>query len=105
MDTINSFQSAGVPLSMVSIGNEITAGMLWPLGEISVNGFYNLARLLHSASAGVKDSTVSPQPSIMIHLDNGSNYDTQEWWYDSVLAEDPFTTSDFDVQGVSYYTF
>ena len=83
---------------MVSIGNEITAGMSGPLGEIRVNGFYSLARLLHSASAGVKDSTMSPQPSIMIHLDNDWNYDTQESWYTSVLAEGPLTTGDFDVQ-------
>jgi arabinogalactan endo-1,4-beta-galactosidase len=104
MDTMNSFQSNGVSLSLVSIGNEITAGMLWPLGEISDNA-YNLARLLHSASAGIKDSSISPQPAIMIHLDNGWNYGTQEYWYDTVLGEGPFLTSDFNIQGVSYYPF
>ena len=29
METMNSFQINGVPLSIVSISNEITAGMLW----------------------------------------------------------------------------
>jgi arabinogalactan endo-1,4-beta-galactosidase len=104
MDTMDSFQTNGVPLSLVSIGNEITAGMLWPLGEFSDNA-YNLARLLHSASAGIKDSNILPQPAIMIHLDNGWNYQTQENWYDTVLAEGPLASSDFDVQGVSYYPF
>ncbi|KAF2171786.1 glycoside hydrolase family 53 protein [Zasmidium cellare ATCC 36951] len=106
LSTMNSFQSAGIPLTLVSIGNEITAGMLWPLGDIDeTDGPYSLARLLHSASAGIKDSNVSPQPKILIHLDNGWNFDTQEWWYDTVLSQGPFTADDYDVQAVSYYPF
>lgn len=105
LSTMNSFKSAGIPLSLVSIGNEITAGMLWPLGEIDESGgTYNLARLLHSASAGIKDSSIT-QPKILIHLDNGWNSDTQEQWYENVLAEGPLTADDYDVQGVSYYPF
>ena len=100
---MNAFQSAGLPLSLVSIGNEITAGMLWDLGSTDTPA--NLARLLHSASAGIKDSTITVQPQILVHLDNGWNYDTQEWWYDLVLAEGTFTSDDYDVQAVSYYPF
>lgn len=104
--TMNTFQSNGIPLSIVSIGNEITAGMLWPLGVTSNStGLYNLARLLHSASAGIKDSALSTKPRIMIHLDNGWNWAKQQWWYDTVLAEGPLTSSDYDAQGVSYYPF
>jgi len=92
-----------VPIEIISIGNEITAGLLWPLGK--TNNFYNIARLLHSASAGVKDSRLSTKPKIMIHLDNGWNWDTQKWWYQSVLAAGPLLSSDFDIMGVSYYPF
>lgn len=104
--TMDSFQSAGIPLSLVSIGNEITAGMLWPTGEISKSGgSYNLATLLHAASAGIKASTLTTKPKILIHLDNGWDWDTQEYWYDLVLGEGPFTANDYDVQAVSYYPF
>jgi len=103
--SLNAFQAAEVAPTLVSIGNEITQGMLWPLGKNSNNAFSNLARLLHSASAGVKDSTLMPKPKIMIHLDNGWNWETQKWWYDAVLAAGPLKTLDFDVQGVSYYPF
>lgn len=104
LETMNTFQSAGVPLSLVSIGNEITAGMLFPLGQLSRSGgAYNLARLLHSASSGIKDSKLSPK--IQIHLDNGWNFATQKYWYDLVLAQGPLTKADFDVQAVSYYPF
>ncbi|KAK5131951.1 hypothetical protein LTR08_000463 [Meristemomyces frigidus] len=104
--TMNAFQAKGIPLSLVSIGNEITSGMLFPLGQISKSGgTYNLARLLHSASAGIKASSIAVQPKIMIHLDNGWDYATQQYWYDAVLGEGPLVASDYDVQAVSYYPF
>lgn len=41
----------------------------------------------------------------MIHLDNGWNWATQDYFYKTVLAEGPLLTSDFDIMGVSYYPF
>lgn len=107
LSVMNTFQSNSIPLSIVSIGNEITAGLLWPLGEVNTesDGFYNAASFLHSASAGIKDSTIATQPKIMIHLDNGWDYDTQSWWYNTILGEGPLLKTDFDIQGVSYYPF
>lgn len=99
----NSFASAGISPSIVSIGNEITSGLLFPLG--STKSYYNIASLLHSASAGIKASNLATQPKIMIHLDNGWNWNTQEYFYSTVLGEGPLTTSDFDLMGVSYYPF
>ncbi|KAJ2897865.1 hypothetical protein MKZ38_004324 [Zalerion maritima] len=103
MDVSDAFQSAGIQPEIISIGNEIRAGMLWPIGKY--DEMYNLARLLNSAAWGIKDSSLTTQPKIMIHLDNGWNWDTQEWFYESVLAEGPLSTTDFDVMGVSYYPF
>lgn len=87
----------------MSIGNEITAGLLWPLGKTS--SYYNIARLLHSASAGIKDSNLATKPKIMIHLDNGWSWATQKYFYTTTLAEGPLLTTDFDIMGVSYYPF
>ncbi|EMF13557.1 glycoside hydrolase family 53 protein [Sphaerulina musiva SO2202] len=110
LDTMNAFHTANIPLALVSIGNEIRAGMLWPLGSLdSSSSSYspaNVARLLHSASAGIKDSSLTPQPQILVHLDNGWNADTQEWWYDLILSpNNAFTAADYDVQAVSFYPF
>lgn len=103
--TINSFASAGLNLNIVSIGNEITPGLLFPIGKLgSGEGAANVAALLKSASKAIKDSSMSPKPKIMIHLDNGWNWDTQQWWYDSVL-KGGLSSSDYDIQGVSYYPF
>jgi arabinogalactan endo-1,4-beta-galactosidase len=100
----DTFQENNIPIAITSIGNEITNGLLFPLGSITSNP-YNVARLLHSASAGIKDSTMTTTPQIMIHLDNGWNSETQTWWYSEILGEGPLSTSDFDMMGVSYYPF
>lgn len=106
LSVMNSFESNSIPLSLVSIGNEISAGLLWPLGEISESdGAYNTANLLHSASAGIKASNLTKQPLILIHLNNGWDYSLQEYWYNLVLGEGPLVATDYDVQGVSYYPF
>ncbi|KAK3064464.1 hypothetical protein LTS18_006993, partial [Coniosporium uncinatum] len=106
LDVSNTFASNNIPLAIVSIGNEITNGMLWPLGKLSnPGGAYDTARLLHSASAGIKDSSLATKPRIMIHLDNGWNYNTQQTWYDNILSQGPLLSTDYDAQGVSYYPF
>lgn len=105
-ETLNAFADAAITPTIVSIGNEITAGMLWPVGAMGDgSGAHNLATLLHAASAGVKASSLSPTPKIMIHLDNGWKRETQEWWYEDILAAGPLGEEDFDVQGVSFYPF
>ncbi|CAE6443028.1 unnamed protein product [Rhizoctonia solani] len=103
LSVCNRFASEGINPAIVSIGNEIRAGLLWPLGGTS--SYYNIAALLHSAAWGVKDSNLSTKPKIMIHLDNGWDSGTQLWWYQTVLAQGPLLTSDFDMIGVSYYPF
>ncbi|KAI1420369.1 glycoside hydrolase family 53 protein [Xylaria sp. FL1777] len=103
LDVSNQFAAAGITPSIISIGNEIRAGLLWPTGKY--DQLYNIARLLHSAAYGIKDSNFSTKPKIMIHLDNGWDWSTQEWFYSSVLEEGPLATSDFDMMGVSFYPF
>ncbi|CAL3968189.1 hypothetical protein PZA11_006807 [Diplocarpon coronariae] len=99
----NAFAAANIPLPIVSIGNEITNGLLFPTG--STDSFHNIATILHSASAGIKDSQLAAKPQIMIHLDNGWKWETQKWWYTSVLAAGPLFATDFEIMGVSYYPF
>ncbi|KAG9039217.1 hypothetical protein FRB95_011802 [Tulasnella sp. JGI-2019a] len=99
----NAFAAQGITPSIMSIGNEITDGLLWPLGEYT--SFANVARLLHSASSGIRYSSLGSGPQIMIHLDNGWNWSTQQWWYSSTLAQGTLLSTDYDIMGVSYYPF
>jgi arabinogalactan endo-1,4-beta-galactosidase len=100
----NSFASAGLSPAIISIGNEITSGLLFPTGSTS-SSYYNIARLLYSASSGIRNSSLGAKPKILIHLDDGWNWSVQKHFYTAVLAQGPLTLSDFDIMGVSYYPF
>lgn len=106
-NVMDTFQKNGIPLAIVSIGNEITPGLLFPTGQISnSNGAYNAARILKAGSQAIKESSLTPKPKIMVHIDNGWKWDTQQWWYDTVVTSSgPFTHNDYDIQGISYYPF
>lgn len=95
LDAMNQFQAAGVQPSIVSIGNEIRAGLLWPTGGTS--SYANIAKLLHSAAWGVMDSKLEPKPKIMIHLDNGWDWSQQQYFYETVLKQGTLKESDFDM--------
>ncbi|KAJ6155066.1 hypothetical protein N7470_005632 [Penicillium chermesinum] len=100
----NTFAENGLDVAIVSVRNEITSGLLWPLGKTP--NYSNIARLLHSGAWGVKDSTLATTPKIMLHLDNGWDWSTQEYFYNQVLADgSALVPSDFDYMGVSYYPF
>jgi Glycosyl hydrolase family 53/F5/8 type C domain len=54
---ISAFAGQGTPVDMVSIGNEIRNGMLWPVGEVDPTtgaGYDNLATLLKAGVAGAR---------------------------------------------------
>ncbi|KAJ3124199.1 hypothetical protein HK098_001314 [Nowakowskiella sp. JEL0407] len=102
-DVCNSYSSNGLQLEIVSLGNEIANGLLWPNGKI--DSFANIAGLLDSAYWGVKDSNLSPKPKIMLHLQDGYKWDTMQWFLDSLFAQSKFPSSNVDLLGFSYYPF
>ena len=98
-DTIAAFRSAGVLPDMVQVGNEITAGMLWPEGRLPGN-WDNLAELLKAAIAGVAAGAGdSPHPRIMIHIDRGGDVEGTRYFFDKL---DSYQVA-YDVIGQSYY--
>ena len=103
LEVSNAFAAEGINPTIVSVGNEIRGGLLWPVGHY--DNPYNIARLLHSGCSGVRDSNISPPPKIMLHLDNGWNWSDQEWFYSMVLEQGPLVLGDFDQMGVSFYPF
>lgn len=99
------FQAEGIPVEIISIGNEIGNGLLWPVGTTS--SYSSISKLLHSASWGIKDSNLNPTPKIMIHVEDGWSWSKQQYFYDAILASttNGLTSSEFDLIGVSYYPF
>ena len=72
-ETISAFRDAGVLPEMVQIGNEISAGMLWPDGKLP-DHWQNFADLLKAGIKGVQTGcATNPRPRIMIHTARGGD--------------------------------
>ncbi|WP_432485737.1 glycoside hydrolase family 53 protein [Kineococcus esterisolvens] len=104
--TLRAIADGGGRVDMVQVGNEVTAGMLWPLGQVYRPGqpadWTGFTTLLRAGIAGVRD--VHPRRRnvpVMVHIDRGGDNGGSRWFYDHVLAEGV----DFDVIGQSYYPF
>lgn len=114
-DTLVAFQKAGINLDIVSLGNEIRHGILWPIGYTDVDiqpfsalvsNFSSMATLYKAARAGVDDAihVGVKKPAVMIHIDNGWNLTLQERWFGALVANG-VPLSAWDVFGFSFYPF
>ncbi|KAJ7785266.1 glycoside hydrolase family 53 protein [Mycena maculata] len=103
MDLVNSFSAQGTPITFIQIGNEINDGILWPVGQISVNGYSPLSQLLNSAVSGVRAASSSVKT--VVHLANGWDASAVASFYEQVFIAGEFSTADVDVMGFSFYPF
>lgn len=111
-DTLEFFQKEHALPTMVQIGNEITNGLLWPLGKkpwpeemaadpvAGEKQYERIARLVSSGIRAVRE--VDPSIRVMIHLDHGGNNAMYVDWLDHYQT---YATEDFDILGMSYYPF
>ena len=98
-DTIAAMRKQRVLPDMVQVGNEVTAGMMWPDGRLPAN-WQNFADLLLAGIHGVdKGRGWSRRPAIMIHIDKGGNQAATKWFLDH-LAQYHVP---YDVVGQSFY--
>lgn len=97
-DVLLTFKSRGLFPSYVAVGNEITAGLLWPVGKRDDPG--TMIRLLNAGIRAVRDTL--PAAKVLLHLDNGGNNALYRDWFDAYFAQGG---ADFDIIGLSYYPF
>jgi arabinogalactan endo-1,4-beta-galactosidase len=98
-DSIAAFGAAGVPPDMVQIGNEVTAGILWPDGRLP-DHWARFAGLLKAGIDGVRaGSAGAAMPKIMIHIDRGGDVNGTRYFFDRLKRYNV----PFDVIGQSYY--
>jgi arabinogalactan endo-1,4-beta-galactosidase len=102
---IAAFAAQHTPVDMVSIGNEIRNGILWPVGQVNWSndtGWDNLTTLL---KAGVAGAHAANPPHhrllVMLHFDEGGNSADSVRFYDHMVS----AGVPFDVIGLSYYPF
>jgi arabinogalactan endo-1,4-beta-galactosidase len=102
-NVIEALKNQNTLPDMVQIGNEITAGMLWPDGKIPTSNptlaWQQFGELVKEGIRGARDAAADSSIKIMIHIDRGGDYATSQWFFDNLLAQG----AQFDVIGLSYY--
>lgn len=100
--TLAAFRAAGALPEMVQVGNEITNGMIWPLGKLpSADHGKTLASFVASGLQAVHDTDAGIRT--MIHIDKGGDNAAARAFYDQLIKDNG--VDDFDVIGLSYYPF
>jgi len=111
-EVIQTLADADAMPDMVQIGNEVNSGMMWPAGKTwseggeVVGGYDGFADLLSKGIQAVRDNDPNkddPQNKvkIAIHLADGGNNDLYHTVFDALTERNV----DFDVIGLSYYSF
>lgn len=98
---------AGINVAMISIGNEINSGLLFPYGRTP--NFDALSAILKAGSTGIR-SSLSKNAKIVLHLANKGEERKIVGWLDAVLAQSVkgpryLQLADFDVVGHSVYPY
>lgn len=116
VDTLDAFRSAGVMPDMVQIGNETTAGMLWPRGRLNFDGttaqlnasWANYGQLMNAAIAGVRQVQLPGEKvDIAITVAPGDEWynaavgGLPRWFVDNFQAYGGVT--DYDILGIDSY--
>jgi arabinogalactan endo-1,4-beta-galactosidase len=102
-DVVSAFAAQGTPVAMVSVGNEIRNGILWPVGEINCTdcgGWGGFTQLLKAGVAGAEAGNPrGHQLLIMMHYDQGGSFALSSAFYSQLESYGV----PFDVIGLSYY--
>ena len=84
--------------NIIQVGNEITNGLLWPIGKKP--NYENIALLISSGIRACKE--ILPESKIMIHIDKGTDNELFNDFFDNYFK---YNGLDFDYIGLSYYIF
>ena len=105
-NAIAAFATAGAMPDYVAVGNEITGGMLWPLGAVPGTNatvqWPQLAQLMNAAIQGIHDASGTNMPKTIVHIDRGGDWNTTKWFFDNLITAQQVQ---FDIIGESYYPF
>ncbi|REF37245.1 glycoside hydrolase family 53 protein [Thermasporomyces composti] len=104
-EVVAAFVRQRTPVDMIQIGNEITSGMLHPVGELyPTDGrppqWSAFTTLLKAGITGAREGAPrAHRPRVMLHIDRGGDNGGARWFFDHMVE---FGVP-FDIIGLSYY--
>ena len=104
--TLLKLKGEGIGVEMLQIGNEITNGMLWPIGKLIDNGegerrgnYDCLCGLLKAGIAAAKE--VYPHAKIILHLERSGDAAVYQEFFEEMGRHGV----PYDIIGASYYPY
>jgi arabinogalactan endo-1,4-beta-galactosidase len=102
-DLVRTFAAQGTPVDIFQMGNEITNGILWPVGQLyppsGVQQWSEFATLLKAGIAGAREGAGRHPMKVVLHIDKGGLMGDTRWFFDNIVTEGV----PFDIIGQSYY--
>lgn len=93
----------GVVPTLIQVGNEITNGILWPIGKLETDGkrgnYANFCRLIDAGCRACRE--VTPEARIILHLERSNDKAV----YREFFTEMGNAGVDYDIIGASYYPY
>ena len=104
VDCLEKAIAADVAPEMVQVGNEITNGMLWPVGKLenadgSRGNYDNFCLLVSSGCRAVRE--MLPDAKIILHLERSNDAAVYQEFFDEMEKHGV----PYDVIGASYYPY
>lgn len=97
LENLTKIIEAGVNVTMIQVGNELSNGLLWPEGKVP--DYDNIAKFVNAGIRACRK--VNADIPIMIHLDNGGNNELYVRWFTNFIERG----EEFEYIGLSYYPF
>ena len=102
-DAVVQLKAASAMPDIVQIGNEITNGILWPVGQLylpdGTQQWPAFTDLLKAGRAGALEGCGGRRPKIVLHIDKGGKLGDTRWFFDNITAYGV----KYDILGQSYY--
>jgi len=107
IDVLKSFQADGTMPDMVQVGNEITAGILWPQGQVlevpaaqEARQWDRFSQLIAAGCRAVRESQTDAHPiRIMIHIHGGGKERMSKYFWNKFKLDPAL----YDIVGLSFY--
>lgn len=93
----------GVAPTLIQVGNEITNGILWPVGKLEIDGkrgnYDNFCRLIKAGCRACRE--VTPEARIILHLERSNDKAVYQEFYTEMNDHGV----EYDIIGASYYPY
>jgi len=102
-DLVREFAAQGTPVDIFQMGNEITNGILWPVGQLyppdGSQHWAEFGTLLKAGIAGARQGAGRHPMQVMLHIDKGGRLGDTRWFFDNINT----LQVPYDILGQSYY--